>query len=58
MWPHGHLQVWQKEALMCGDISPEDGGEELSGIDVGGGEGGRGRELADDGQNGDYHGLG
>lgn len=42
---------------MCGDISPEDGGEELSGVDVGGGEGGRGCELANDGQDGDYHGL-
>lgn len=42
---------------MCGDTSPEDGGEELSGVDVGGGESGRGRELADDGQDGGYCGL-
>lgn len=42
---------------MSGDISPEDGGEGLSGVDVGGGEGGRGCELANDGQDGDYHGL-
>lgn len=54
---HHHCQPQQKEALLGGDTSPDNGGEELSSVDVGGGEGACGRELANDGQDGDCHRL-
>jgi len=42
---------------MCGETSPDDCGEELCGVDVGGGEGGRGHKLANDGQDSGRHRL-
>lgn len=42
---------------MCGESSPDDGGEHLSGVDVGGGKSSCGCQLANDSQDGDYHGL-
>lgn len=55
--PHQHCQAWQREAPICGESSPDDGGEELGSIDVGGGEGGGGSKLANGGQDGGCHGL-
>ena len=38
--PHHCHQPWWREPLMCVETSPDDGGEELCRVDIGGGEGG------------------